>query len=77
MTHPDYLREKARSLRISKKLTIDEIAERLALPRTTIYYWVRDLRIPRAPSAGWPESARRLGNLAMQAKYRRIRGGGV
>jgi hypothetical protein len=74
MTHPDYLREKARSLRISKKLTIDEIAERLALPRTTIYYWVRDLRIPRSvASAGWPESARRLGNRAMQAKYQRLR----
>jgi excisionase family DNA binding protein len=74
MAHPEYLREKARSLRISKKLTIDEIAERLALSRTTIYYWVRDLRIPGSgPGGEFPESARRLGNLAMQAKYRRIR----
>ena len=38
--HPPYLREKAREMRVEKKLTIDQIAERLALSRTTIYYWV-------------------------------------
>ena len=38
MAHAPYLRDKARELRISKKLTIDELAERLSLPRTTIYY---------------------------------------
>jgi hypothetical protein len=74
MTHPVFLREKARALRVSKKLTIDELADRLALPRTTVYYWVRDLPIPRSGTGGgWPESARRLGNKAMRAKYRRLR----
>ena len=43
MSHPAYIRAKARELRIERRLTIDEIAERLALPRGTIYYWVRDL----------------------------------
>ncbi len=47
MAHPAYIREKAKELRIKRKLTIDELAERLALPRTTIYYWVRDLPVPR------------------------------
>jgi hypothetical protein len=47
MAYPAYIREKARDLRQTKKLTIDELAERLALPRTTIYYWVRDIPIPR------------------------------
>jgi hypothetical protein len=28
-------------------LTIDQIAERLALPRTTVFYWVRDLPVNR------------------------------
>jgi AcrR family transcriptional regulator len=72
MTHPAYLRDKARALRIERRLTIDEIAERLALPRGTIYYWVRDLPIARrAPvvSAAWQPMATR----AMQAKYRRAR----
>lgn len=73
MAHPAYIREKARQLRTEKKLTIDELAERLAIPRTTIYYWVKDLEIPRKPSTGWPESARRKGNKAMQTKYRRLR----
>jgi hypothetical protein len=73
MAHAPYLREKARELRLSKKLTIDELAERLALPRTTIY-WVKDLPIPGSgPGGGWPESARRRGNHAMQTKYRRLR----
>jgi len=46
MTHPAYLRDKARQIRVEKRLTIDEIAERLALPRTTIYHWVKDIPIP-------------------------------
>ncbi|HTZ88116.1 MAG TPA: hypothetical protein VMB05_15725 [Solirubrobacteraceae bacterium] len=33
----------ARSLRVERQLTVDELAARLALPRSTIYYWVRDL----------------------------------
>jgi excisionase family DNA binding protein len=45
MAYPAYIREKARELRIEKKLTIDELADRLAISRTTVYYWVRDLPI--------------------------------
>jgi hypothetical protein len=33
----------ARSLRVEQQLTVDELALRLSLPRSTIYYWVRDL----------------------------------
>lgn len=73
MAHPAYLKEKARQLRREKKLTIDELAERLALPRTTIYCWVNDIEIDRKPHATWPESARRKGNGAMQRKYRLLR----
>jgi len=51
-TYPPYLREKARQLRRDRKLTIDQLAECLALPRTTIYYWVRDLRIPQKSICG-------------------------
>ena len=66
MTYPAYVREKARKLRVEKHLSIDEIAERLALPKTTVYGWVRDLPLgrPRAnPGQG-------KGNRAMRAKYR-------
>jgi hypothetical protein len=45
MVHPAYIREKARELRVAKRLTMDELADRLAIPRATIYYWVRDLPI--------------------------------
>jgi hypothetical protein len=63
MAHPAYIRDKARSLRTEKHLSIDEIAERLALPKTTIYYWVRDLPLGR-PRRAKPGPA----NRAMQAK---------
>lgn len=46
MAYPAYVKEKARKLRRDKKLTIDELSERLAISRTTIYYWVRDIPIP-------------------------------
>jgi hypothetical protein len=43
MAYPAYLREKARKLRLEKKLSLNEIVERLALPKTTVYYWISDL----------------------------------
>jgi hypothetical protein len=74
MTHPAYLREKARQLRTAKQLTIDELADRLALSRSTIYYWVRDLPIPGSnPRGEWPAGAQALGCRAMRTKYRRLR----
>jgi AcrR family transcriptional regulator len=47
VAYPAYLREKARSLRGEKHLSLDEIADRLALPKTTVYYWIRDLPLGR------------------------------
>jgi excisionase family DNA binding protein len=74
MAHPTYLREKARELRIRRKLTIDELAERLALSRSTIYYWVRDLPIPGSGSGGgWPASARAKAARANKRKHRLLR----
>lgn len=55
-------------------MTLGEIADCLALPKTTVYYWIKDLPLPTRVT-GWPESARRKGNNAMKAKYRRLRDG--
>lgn len=68
MTHPDYIRLKAIELRVSKKLTIDEIAERLAVSRSTVYHWVRHLPIERRCNPG-----QQLGVRAMQEKFRKLR----
>ena len=73
MTHPDYIRKKAIQLRVEKKLTIDEIAERLSLSKTTVYYWVKDIEIPRKPGRAFRTKAQQLGTKAMQAKYTRAR----
>jgi hypothetical protein len=71
MSHPAYLRNKARELRTERRLTIDQIAERLALPRGTIFYWVRDLPIVRDPVVA--SRAQAIATRAMQAKYRLAR----
>jgi hypothetical protein len=68
MAHPAYIREKARELRIERRLSIVEIAERLALPKTTVFYWVRDLPLGR-PRRDNPHP----GTRAMQRKFRDLR----
>jgi hypothetical protein len=73
MAHPDYLREKARKLRAQHQLTLDEIVERLSLPRTTVFYWIRDLPIDRKPHTEWPDSARRKASRSIRAKYAGLR----
>jgi hypothetical protein len=59
MTHSRYLRNMARLLRVEQQLTVDQLAGRLAVPRSTVYYWVRDLplRTARAESAEVAEGA--------------------
>jgi hypothetical protein len=74
VAHPRYLREKARTMRVDRRFTLDQIAERLALPRTTVHYWIRDLPVPNEVAHGdRRQAARRRGNRAMQRKYRLLR----
>lgn len=66
------MREKARQLRHEQELTIDEIAERLAVSRTTVYFWIGDM--PRPGRCTTRQGVgHTMGNIAMQAKYRRLR----
>lgn len=74
MAHANYIREKAREMRVERQLSIDELSQRLGLSRSTVYYWVRDLPIPGSgPGGGWPAGAHRKGVKAMQRKYRLLR----
>jgi hypothetical protein len=68
MAYPAYVREKARELRVARELSIVEIAERLALPKTTVYSWVRDLPLGRARREN-PGPA----TTAMQRKFKALR----
>jgi hypothetical protein len=43
-----HLRAKAIELRRDHHLSLDEIVERLGLPRTTIYGWIRDIPLGRS-----------------------------
>lgn len=66
MAYPPYLRARARELRTTKHLSLDEIAERLALPKTTVWYWIKDLPLGRRRRAS---AGQRKGNQAMQKKW--------
>jgi hypothetical protein len=70
VAYPPYLRERARELRVTKHLSLDEIAERLALPKTTVYYWIKDLPLGRDRKS---TPGQHKGNRAMQSKYRKLR----
>ena len=58
-------------MRVTKKLTIDQIAERLALSRSTIYYWVVDLPIPHMTQPR--KLAQRRAAAATSRKHRLLR----
>jgi transposase-like protein len=67
---PDYIKAKAIELRIDRQMSIDEIAERLALPKTTVYYWVNHIPLQRErkpnnpPGRGGPRMNRERAALA-------------
>jgi hypothetical protein len=68
MTYPLYLRTRAVEMRTKEKLSIPEIAERLAIAKSTAYLWVGDIPLARPRrDNGHP------GNMAMVRKYRLIR----
>jgi hypothetical protein len=48
----------ARLLRVERQLTVDQLAARLALPRSTVYYWVRDLPLHGGTDEARPSQAR-------------------
>jgi hypothetical protein len=51
-------------------MTLDEITERLALPRTTVYYWIKDIPIPRTNRQ---TEAQLNGTRAMVEKFEAMR----
>jgi ribosomal protein S18 len=69
VTHPAYIRDKARQMRREKDLTIDEIAERLAISRQTIFHWVRDVPLTKPPRR--PDYEARARENSLRYKRRR------
>jgi hypothetical protein len=85
MAHSNYLRQMARLLRVEQRLTVDQLASRLALPRSTVYYWVRDLPLREAEgevvdvrararagagAAAYEDALRSFDDLAAQPTFR-------
>jgi len=66
MAHDALLRAKAIELRTKHRMTLDDIVERLQLPKTTIYYWIKDIPIGRTEKQ---TERQKIGTRVMQAKY--------
>lgn len=69
MAYPAYIRDKARQMRVERAMTLDEIAERLALPKTTVWYWIKDLPLARPRS----NPGQALGTESMRRNYAQLR----
>ncbi len=54
----DHFRDKAIELRTRHNMTLADIVERLALPKTTIYSWIKDLPIPHTEKQSDAQLAR-------------------
>lgn len=65
-----HLPEKAIYLRTQHHMTLEEIMERLSLPRTTVYYWIKDIPIPRTEKQS---EAQRERGKKVRAKYAALR----
>jgi hypothetical protein len=76
VTHPPYPREKARRLRVERKLSLNEIAERLALDKTTVWCWIEDLPDPEIKYRMTPGRRRALA-AAKRANTARFKGVGT
>jgi hypothetical protein len=62
----DHLRAKAIALRVEHHMALGDIVERLKLPRTTVYTWIRELPIPPTEKQS---AAQRRRSAANQARY--------
>ena len=66
----DHIREKAIRLRTEQHMTLDEIVERLSLPKTTIFYWIKDIPIPRTEKQSAAQKRKHLQNSEHYAMLR-------
>lgn len=66
----DHIRNKAIELRQKNKLTLDEIAERLSMPKTTVFYWIKDIEIPYTEKQ---TEAQRLKAQKNKERYAKLR----
>jgi AcrR family transcriptional regulator len=75
MPHDKHIREKAIYLRTEKHMTLDEIIERLSLPRTTVYRWIKDIPLgkPRRKLQLPQTPGQVAGTQRMQARYALLR----
>ena len=72
MNKYNHLRKKARELR-RKDFSLGEIVDRLSLPKTTIYYWIKDIPLSPTKRGDNLSKALKAARKACKKKYRLLR----
>jgi hypothetical protein len=73
MTYPPYIREKAEWMRRERRLSVNEIAERLDISKATAYGWVGHIPLQRPPNVRAMTAGRKKAAAAVSRKYRLLR----
>lgn len=66
----DHIRKKAIALRKENNMTLDEIVERLGVPKSTVFYWIKDVDIPYTERQTEAQRRRAQQNSERYAKLR-------
>ncbi len=70
----EHLKEKALELRKRRHLTLLQIAERLSLPKSTVYYWIKSIPVRKSEEfVARRRTAAYKAGAAMSRKWARIR----
>src|SRR5262249_12609557 len=80
MRHCTQVKQEAVNLRRTQGLSLNELAEVLGVSKTTIFYWEKDIEMPRGISSDMKvkraersKDNQRAATAAMQAKYAALR----
>ena len=68
-----HIRTKAVQLRRSKHLTLDQISQRLGVSRTTVFYWIKNVKIPAAKLLRIRRRSLKRGALNNKKKHAKLR----
>lgn len=73
MAHSPEVISEVRRLRRERSLTLDQLADRFSIPRSTIQRWIADLSHGEVGVSGLDQEARKQGNLRMRENRRELR----
>ncbi len=69
----EHLKAKARFLRKRDGVSLGELVKMLSMPKTTVYYWIKDLPLPHNQVTEKRRLAAKRAGIASKRKYKKLR----